>query len=250
MIAEPIPEEPPPPEPVPVPTEQVAEVQDVPIPPQKPEPPKKKEVKKKDEKKPVNDEQFLNSLVDKLAKEQTAALPPTEEAPADEPQTEGIPQRLPAGEEDALRNYIKGCWFSAGGGASATELVVTLEIKLNPDATLRNVEISRKDRGRMGDPVFRSFAESAKRAVDKCGADRQPFPLNLQRDYAVWGYILARFRTHGFQLEGTSLTAISHQADCDFDLRAARGERSKLGLNSGFNLGEEIQPNESSNLIR
>jgi outer membrane biosynthesis protein TonB len=199
VIAEPPPEPPPPePVPVPVPTEQVAEVQDVPIPPQKPEPPKKKEVKKKDEKKPVNDEQFLDSLVDKLAKEQTAALPPQEEAPADEPQTEGIPQRLPAGEEDALRNYIRGCWFSSGGGASASELVVTLEIKLNPDATLRGVEISRKDRGRMGDPVFRSFAESAKRAVDKCGADRQPFPLNLQRDYAVWGYILARFRESDF----------------------------------------------------
>ena len=198
VIAEQPPEEPPPPEPVPVPTEQVAEVQDVPIPPQKPEPPKKKEVKKNDEKKPVNDEQFLDSLVDKLAKEQTAAVPPQEESPADEPQTEGIPQRLPAGEEDALRNYIRGCWFSSGGGASASELVVTLEIKLNPDATLRGVEISRKDRARMSDPVFRSFAESAKRAVDKCGADRQPFPLNLQRDYAVWGYILARFRESDF----------------------------------------------------
>ena len=152
-------------------------------------------MKKKDEKKPVNDASDVNSLIDKLAKEQTAAVPPpTEEVPADEPQTEGIPQRLPAGEEDALRNYIRGCWFSPGGGASASELVVTLEIKLNPDATLRNVEISGKDRSRMNDPVFRSFAESAKRAVDKCGADGQPFPLNLQRDYAVWGYILASFR--------------------------------------------------------
>ena len=196
------PPEPPPPEPVPVPpTEQVAEVQDVPIPPQKPEPPKKKEVKKKDEKKPVNDEQFLDSLVDKLAKEQTAAVPPTTKK---RPPTSRRPKAFPSACRPAKRmrygTISRDCWFSARGRRIGERTRVTLEIKLNPDATLRNVEISRKDRARMGDPVFRSFAESAKRAVDKCGADRQPFPLNLQRDYAVWGYILARFRELRFLL--------------------------------------------------
>ncbi len=200
VIAEPPPEPPPPePVPVPVPTEQVAEVQDVPIPPQKPEPPKKKEVKKKEEKKPVNDEQFLDSLVDKLAKEQTAAVPPAqEEQPADVPQTEGIPQRLPAGEEDALRNYIRNCWAWPGGGAGSEEFAVTLEIELNQDATLRDVQIARADRGRMGDPVYKSFAESTRRAVQKCGVNGAVFPINLKRDYAVWSLIKATFRPTDF----------------------------------------------------
>src|SRR5262249_49770739 len=133
VIAEPPKEEPPPPQPLPQPTDQLAEVKDVPVPPQKPEPPKKKKVEESDKKKPVNDE---------LAKEQTAALPPPqEEVPAQEPQTEGIPQRLPAGEEDALRNYIRQCW-SWPGGSEGQDLVVTLEIKLKPDATLLDVAIS------------------------------------------------------------------------------------------------------------
>jgi neural Wiskott-Aldrich syndrome protein len=200
VIAEPPPEPPPPePVPVPVPTEQIAEVQDVPLPPQKPEPPKKKKVEKKDETKPVNDEQFLDSLVDKLAKEQTATVPPTpEETPADAPQTEGIPQRLPAGEEDALRNYIRNCWAWPGGGAGSEEFAVTLEIELNQDATLRDVQIARADRGRMGDPVYKSFAESTRRAVQKCGVNGAVFPINLQRDYAVWGLIKATFRPTDF----------------------------------------------------
>jgi outer membrane biosynthesis protein TonB len=177
----------------------VAEVKDVPVPPQKPEPPKKKKVEKKDDKKPVNDEQDMNSLVDKLAKEQTAALPPPqEEVPAQEPETEGIPQRLPAGEEDALRNYIRQCWSWPGGSEGQGELVVTLEIKLRPDATLLDVVISNSSKARMGDPVYRSFAESTKRAVQKCGVNGQTFPINLQRDYAVWGYIKANFRPTDF----------------------------------------------------
>jgi len=187
-----------PPEPIPVPTEQVAEVQDVPVPPQKPEPPKKKEEKRKDETKKTNEEDFVGEVINKLADEQTAAVPPQEEVPANEPQTEGIPQRLPAGEEDALRNYIRQCWFSPGGVAAAGELVVTLEIKMNPDATLRDVEISRADRARMGDPTYRSFAENAQRAVQKCGAGGKVFPLNLERDYGVWSYIIARFRESDF----------------------------------------------------
>lgn len=189
-------EEPPPP----VPTEQqTAEVQDVPVPPQKPEPPKKQKVEKKDEKKPVNDEEPLDALVDQLAKEQTAAVPPAQkEVPTDEPQTEGIPQRLPAGEEDALRNYIRGCWSWYGGSDPSNELVVTLEIKLKPDATLLDVVISRESASRMGDPVYRSFAESTRRAVQICGANGQQFPMNLQRDYAVWGFIKANFRPSDF----------------------------------------------------
>jgi hypothetical protein len=194
ITEEPPKEEPPPP----VPTEtQTAEVQDVPVPPQKPEPPKKKEVKKKDEKKPVNQEQSMESLVDKLAKEQTAAVPPQEEVPAEEPQNEGIPQRLPASEEAELVSYIRSCWYSLEG-RSSSDLTVTIEMEMNRDGSLLKAEIAREDRSRMSDPVYNAFARNALRAVRKCGADGKQFPINLQRDYGVWSEIAALFRESDF----------------------------------------------------
>jgi hypothetical protein len=198
VIAEPPKEEPPPPQPLPQPTEEVAEVKDVPVPPQKPEPPKKKKVEKKDETKKTNEDDFVGDVINKLTDEQTAALPPQEEVAAVEPETEGIPQRLPAGEEDALRNYIRQCWIWPGGSASSDNLVVTLEIKLKQDATLAGVDYTNETRSRMGDPVYRSFAESTKRAVQKCGASGQQFPMNHERDYSVWGFIIANFSPSSF----------------------------------------------------
>ena len=67
-------------------------------------------------------------------------------------------------------------------------MVVKLRIEVRPDRTVQRVSIV--DRSRLdSDPTFRTVAESARRAVDRCGK------LNLPEDkYNLWRDINMSFR--------------------------------------------------------
>jgi hypothetical protein len=90
-------------------------------------------------------------------------------------------------EVDALRRQIGGCWTLPVGIDGIEDMVVRLRIQVRPDRIVQKVDI--EDQARLDrDPTFRTVAESARRAVDRCS------PLNLPVDkYSVWRDIVMNF---------------------------------------------------------
>ena len=132
---------------------------------------KKKKAKEKEQQK--KDEQALESVLNNLL-EQPPAPEPEEKpkktqvaaAPA-EPVTGDVtenasPVRLTASQEDGYRRQLIPNWNFDAGIANPENYVVTVRIDLAPDGTVLKAEIL--DKSRMGDPVFRSVAETARRA--------------------------------------------------------------------------------------
>ena len=87
-------------------------------------------------------------------------------AEAAEPPRADIP--LTMTEIDAIRRQIQRNWAVPAGAEGAHEMTVTLRLRLDPDGTVRGVEVvetERMDR----DSFFRTMAESALRAVRRTG---------------------------------------------------------------------------------
>ncbi len=91
-----------------------------------------------------------------------------------------------ASEVEGVRQKIRPCWNSFGGAKDAP--IVTLVVQMNQNGT--PVEADFKDPGRMGDPVYRAAAESARRAIlnPRC----QPWPLSPEK-YGSWRVITFNF---------------------------------------------------------
>ena len=186
------------PEPVPPPEPQVAEAQAKPVPPKKPNPPKKKdEPKKKKEKEKPKDKQvaedgssWLKNLDEKLKKKKAAQPQPDETQSAAIEPDPGIPQRLPFGEEDAIRQQIIPNWNYNPGLPGIEKMSVELIITMNPDGSVRKVDYA-KPLG--GDPNYRAFAESAMRAVYLSS----PLKMPPNRPYGIWQRIHMGFRLAG-----------------------------------------------------
>lgn len=190
VIAEPEPE-PQPEEPV-VPLEQqLAEAQPKPVPPKKP---KKKETKKTEvaKKQPLEEK-----IKEKLANQDKKSKPdkkPKKEKPAEASASAaeadpGIPQRLPFGEEDAIRRQIQPNWNYNPGLPGIEKMTVDLIIIMNPDGSVQRVDFA--DPGAVNSsPDYRAFCESAKRAV------RLSSPLKMppNRPYDLWKRIIMGFR--------------------------------------------------------
>jgi hypothetical protein len=95
-------------------------------------------------------------------------------------------------QESALMDFMRSCWHY-GANSEADDLSVTIVMQMNPDRTLKSAEIVPADRTKMVDPEYKQFAESALRAVTKCGEDGREFPINPARPYSEWSEISARF---------------------------------------------------------
>ena len=81
---------------------------------------------------------------------------------------------------DLVKRQIQECWSLPAGAKEAENLVVDIQVALDPDGTVRQVRIV--DAARMEqDSFFRAAAESARRAVLKCS------PLKLPPEtYQQW----------------------------------------------------------------
>lgn len=91
-------------------------------------------------------------------------------------------QKVTMSEIDALRQQIAGCWNIAAGARQAEALSVEIEMRMNPDSTVRTARVV--DRIRMNsDPFFRAAAESALRALSH--PDCIPLKLPVGK-YEVW----------------------------------------------------------------
>lgn len=159
----------------------------------------KLELKKKEppkEQAPKKPEPSMDSVLKNLAKIQPqpekSDQPPQKNAPPAKPQASALAQladKLSAGEEDALRHQIQGCWNVPVGARDAQNLVIELDVQVNPDRTVRAVRVV--DQGRMAsDSFFRAAADSAVRALRNPACN----PLALPPDkYAQWQQLTLRF---------------------------------------------------------
>ena len=87
----------------------------------------------------------------------------------------------------AISRQVTPCWNIPVGAQGVEGLRAELHIQLRPDGSVQSVEPT--DPGRMeADPAFRTFAESAVRAVRACA------PLKLPPEqYQVWRNIIFNF---------------------------------------------------------
>jgi len=98
-------------------------------------------------------------------------------------------QSLAISEIDLVRQQIRKCWSLPAGAKDAADLVISIEVDMNADGSVRRAQI--KDRARMGkDAFFRAAAESARRAVlnPRCN----PFKLPPEK-YQQWQTMTLNF---------------------------------------------------------
>ncbi len=194
---------PPPPPPKPV------EAQAPPPPPPKPEP-KKAEAKTKAPPAPPADQKpdtkadtaAFNSLLKNLTKaapipqpdapprrQQVAAAAP----PSSQPHAP-LGSQLTASELDLVREQIARCWNINAGARDAKDMVVEIRAQVQQDGTVTRADIV--DQGRMGDPLWRAAAESARRAFFNPNCT----PLKLPPEkYATWKDLVVDFSPKDIQ---------------------------------------------------
>jgi hypothetical protein len=214
--APPPPPEPPKPEekptPTPPPPPPKAEVQ-APLPPppppkppeEKPKPPQKnpqpafdqmlKQMQKTE--KQQQTQNTFDSLLTNLAKNDAPKsdhAPPKQRtqmaaaAPASSQPKAPLGSTLSASEMDMIREQISRCWNVPAGARDAKDLVVEIRVQVGQDGTVQTAQIV--DSGRMGDPLYRAAAESARRAF----FNPQCTPLKLPPDkYATWKDMVVDF---------------------------------------------------------
>jgi len=127
---------------------------------------------KVDLKRPQPKENF-DSVLKNLAKlkpQETAAQQPQQQpSPKAEakPATGALAQlsdKLTQSELSALNEQISRCWNLPAGAKDAQNLIIDLDVEVNPDRTVASVRI--EDQARLAsDPVFRAAAMSAVRAL-------------------------------------------------------------------------------------
>lgn len=96
---------------------------------------------------------------------------------------------LTANEIDAVRQAIRKCWTFHAGSQGAKDIIVDIQMDLEPDGTVKSAEIMDKERFSK-DPAFRTAAESAKRAVLDPSCSPLPFP---PKKYEKWKTSAFRF---------------------------------------------------------
>jgi hypothetical protein len=112
-----------------------------------------------------------------------APTPPRQQSASAAPvAAPSLSQHLTSSETDAVRRQIESCWSFVGGGKEVQHIEVEIRVQMNPDATVREARIV--DAGRnQSDPLYRSVAESARRAI----LNPECSPLRLPRDkYDLW----------------------------------------------------------------
>jgi hypothetical protein len=135
----------------------------------------------------------FDSLLKNLTREQAAQAedaPPqrhrlSASAPPSSQPKAPLGNQLTASELDALAQQVRQqlipCWNVPAGLRDARDLVVEIRAAVNQDGTVRLATVV--DQGRLGDPLYRAAAESARRTF----FNPQCTPLKLPADkYEIW----------------------------------------------------------------
>ncbi len=153
--------------------------------------PPKVDLKRPEPKKPVESMDAVLKNIEKLKPQEPTQPAQPVKAAAKPPSGAQAPlsANLTASELSALSAQLARCWNLPAAAKDAQNLVVDLDVTINPDRTVSAVEI--EDRGRMAnDPAFRAAALSAARAL------RMPqcTPLMLPPDkYQEWQSMTIHF---------------------------------------------------------
>ena len=93
-----------------------------------------------------------------------------------------VGDKLTVSELDLLRSHFKKCWSLPAGAQDAENLSVQIELRSNPDGTIKDARIV--DTGRFNsNSYFRIAAESALRAAKDPRCAKLPLPLDK---YDLW----------------------------------------------------------------
>jgi len=118
--------------------------------------------------------------VERLKRQDTPAPAPTREP--QQPQVAAKPspvqptmtgQPISMSEKDAIRAQIERCWNVPAGARDAENLVIEVQVLLNPDGSVSRADIVENSRY-SSDGFYRAAAESAVRAVRLCSPLRMP----------------------------------------------------------------------------
>ena len=129
---------------------------------------------------PAPDSREVDNTLARLRAQQRQTQPPTgrpNPSAASAPQLGGsrqgdITASLSAQQQGAIADRVRECWTKDAGALDIETLTVQLIVTYDETGMARLAEVGDADRGRMGDPRFRAFAERAMRAVrdPKCAA--------------------------------------------------------------------------------
>lgn len=138
----------------------------------------------------------FDSLLKNLTKQQTAEADDTPPQPrhqvaaaaASSQPKAPLAAQLSASEMDLLRQQLYQCWNVPAGVRDAKDLVIEIRVIVGPDGVARQAAIV--DQGRLGDPVYRAAAESARRTF----FNPQCTPLRVPAGkYEVWKDLVVNF---------------------------------------------------------
>lgn len=171
--------------------------------PQKPIPQKKKPTPKATPQKTASSGlQSLLASVEKVRKPiQTSPKKATSVATSTQAVNQGIEggtggsltQELTISEKDLIANKIRQCWNVNAGVEGADQMIIELRAYVNRDGRIKDVKILNMK----NDPVFRSMAESAKRAIYVCDGLQEESPFKILADqhpqtYSSWKELYLR----------------------------------------------------------
>jgi hypothetical protein len=76
----------------------------------------------------------------------------------------------------SIGDAVRRCWTYDPGARDVDRLQVVLTVRTDETGTARIAEIAPEDQGKLGNPVFRAFAERARRAVLSPQCANLPLP--------------------------------------------------------------------------
>ncbi len=166
------------------------EIKKPPKPKSKPKPPQKPKVaeeKPKEEEKPEKD---ITSLLKDLMpdeQEKTDSNSEQGEGQGQSSQIADYSQQMTGYELSQLNAGVSPCWFVDIGSAQSRAHIVPLKVFVNPDLTVRKVEIIEKARY-ASDSHYKIYAESARRALLHPNCNKLRIPLEKYEYYKVFKY--------------------------------------------------------------
>ncbi len=102
-------------------------------------------------------------------------------------------EALTISEKDLIANKIRECWNVNAGVEGAEEMIIEIKAKVNRDGRIQDVRVINMK----NDPVFRSMADSAVRAIHICDNKGSESPFKMLADkrpehYSTWKEIHLR----------------------------------------------------------
>ena len=86
---------------------------------------------------------------------------------------------LSADQRGAIGDHVRECWTYDPGALGVDKMQVLLTVTTDPAGVARLAEVAGSDEARLGDPIFRAFAERARRAVLDPHCANLPLPQSL-----------------------------------------------------------------------